>query len=164
MPYCPKCGNNVDETTAFCPKCGNSTRSTTPTQPTQTPAESQPAPESEKQEKQEKPENPTDAKIRVKNEKNQYGFVNYLIGGLILIIVGVFAIIFLTSRFLESGQDVAILLIIIGMIIIIGAIYVHTPAKNISDISLAILKIFFFFRIGKDLATLCYELAYMLLF
>ena len=22
MPYCPKCGNKVEETMAFCPKCG----------------------------------------------------------------------------------------------------------------------------------------------
>jgi uncharacterized membrane protein YvbJ len=129
MPYCPKCGNNVDETMAFCPKCGTALGTTT-TQPTQTPPESQPAPESEKQEKQEKPEIPTASEIQVKNEKNQYGFVYYLIGGLILIIVGVFAIIFLTSRVLESGQDVAILLIIIGLIIIIGAIYVHTPVEK----------------------------------
>ena len=45
MPYCPKCGNNVDETMAFCPKCGTALKDTTP---------SQAAPESEEQEKQEK--------------------------------------------------------------------------------------------------------------
>ena len=126
MPYCPKCGNNVDETMAFCPKCGTAL-GTTPTKSTQTPHENQAAPEGEKQEKH---ENLADYEIQVKNEKNQYGFVNYLIGGLILIIVGVFAIVFLTSRVLESGQDLAILLIIVGLIIIIGAIYVHTPVEK----------------------------------
>ena len=119
MPYCPKCGNNVDETMAFCPKCGTALKDTTP---------SQAAPESEEQEKQEKPENPADS--RNSRKKNQYGFVNYLIGGLILIIVAVFAILYLTSRFLASGQDIAIMLIIIGIIIIIGAIYVHTPVEK----------------------------------
>ena len=118
MPYCPKCGNKVDETMAFCPKCGTALKDATP---------SQAAPESEKQEKQEKHENPANVEIQ---EKNQYGFVSYLIGGLILIIVGVFAILDLTSRFSASGQDVAIMLIIIGIIIIIGAVYVTTPVRK----------------------------------
>jgi uncharacterized membrane protein YvbJ len=115
MPYCPKCGSTVDETMAFCPKCGTALKVTTP---------SQAAPESEEQEKH---ENPANAEIK---EKNQYGFVNFLIGGLILIIVGVFAILVLSSRFIASGQDVAIILIIIGIIIIIGAVYVHTPVEK----------------------------------
>jgi uncharacterized membrane protein YvbJ len=118
MPYCPKCGNKVDETMAFCSNCGTALKRTTP---------SQAAPESEEQEKQEKHENPANVEIQ---DKNQYGFVNFLIGGLILIIVGVFAILDLTSRSLTSGQDVAIMLIIIGIIIIIGAIYVHTPVEK----------------------------------
>ena len=118
MPYCPKCGNNVDETMAFCPKCGTAIKGTTP---------SQAAPESEEQEKQKKHENPSDAEIQ---DKNQYGFVKHLVGGLILIIVGVFAILDLTSHISASGQDVAIVLIIIGMIIIIGALYVTTPVRN----------------------------------
>ncbi|MGA3289104.1 MAG: zinc ribbon domain-containing protein [Candidatus Bathyarchaeia archaeon] len=118
MPYCLKCGNNVDETMAFCPKCGAALKSTTP---------SEVVPESEEQEKQEKHENPADVEIQ---DKNQYGFVRYLIAGLILIIVGVFAILDLTSRISASGQDIAIVLIIIGIIIIIGAIYVTTPVRK----------------------------------
>lgn len=118
MPYCPKCGSNVDETMAFCPKCGTALKVTIP---------SPEAPESEKEEKQEKHENPANVEIQ---EKNQYGFVNFLIGGLVLIIVGVFAILVLSSRFIASGQDVAIMLIVIGIIIIIGAVYVHTPVEK----------------------------------
>ena len=38
MPYCPKCGNNVDETMAFCPKCGTALKSTTPSQAAPEPA------------------------------------------------------------------------------------------------------------------------------
>ena len=128
MPYCPKCGNNIDETMAFCPKCGTALKNATPSQAT---------PESKKQEKQEKHANPANVEIQ---DKNQYGLVNYLIAGLILIIVGIFAILFLTSRFLATGQNIAIMLIIIGIVIIIGAVYVLLQWKNISDISLAILK------------------------
>src|SRR5208282_3645919 len=72
MPYCPKCGSNVDETMTFCPKCGTTLKDTTPS-----PA----APESKEQEKQEKPEKPANAETQ---DKNQYGFVYFLIGGLIL--------------------------------------------------------------------------------
>ncbi len=118
MPYCPKCGNNVEETMIFCPKCGAALKITTPS-----PA----SPQSEEPEKLEKHENQADAEVQ---EKNQYGAVNYLIGGFILIIVGVFAILFLTSPFLESGQGIAELIIVIGIIIIIGAIYVHTPVDK----------------------------------
>jgi uncharacterized membrane protein YvbJ len=118
MPYCPKCGNNVDETMTFCPKCGTALKDKIP---------SQEASNKEKEEMQEKHENPANVEIQ---EKNQYGFVNFLISGLVLIIVAVFAILDLTSRFIASGQDIAIMLIIIGIIIIIGAIYVHTPVEK----------------------------------
>ncbi|MGD0995426.1 MAG: zinc ribbon domain-containing protein [Candidatus Bathyarchaeia archaeon] len=118
MPYCPKCGNKVDETMAFCPNCGTALKRTTP---------SQAPPESEEQEKQEKPENPANVEIQ---EKNQYGFVNFLIGGLIMTVVGAFAILYLTNPVFASGQTLAIMLIIIGIIIIIGAIYVTTPVEK----------------------------------
>ena len=118
MPYCLKCGNKVDETMIFCPNCGTALKATTP---------SQAAPESEEQEKQEKPENPANVEIQ---EKNQYGFVNFLISGLILIVVGAFAILYLSNPVFASGQTLAIMLIIIGIIIIIGAIYVTTPVEK----------------------------------
>jgi len=119
MPFCPKCGNNVDETMDFCPKCGTALKSAT--------IPSQAALESKEQEKQEKHENPADAEVQ---GKNQYGCVTYLIGGLILITVGVFGILYLTSSFLETTQDVTIMLITIGLIIIIGAIYVTAPVEK----------------------------------
>jgi uncharacterized membrane protein YvbJ len=118
MSYCPKCGNNVDETMVFCPKCGTALKSPAPS-PAATP--------NEEPEKKEKYENPATVEIR---DKNQYGVVTYLISGLILIIVGVFAILDLTSSISASGQDVAIMLITIGIIIIIGAIYVSTPVDQ----------------------------------
>ena len=68
MPYCPKCGNNVDETMAFCPKCGTALKDYN--------AKSSSTQEQGTEEKQEKHENPANVEIQ---EKNQYGFVNYLI-------------------------------------------------------------------------------------
>jgi len=124
MPYCPKCGNNVDETMAFCPRCGTALKGTTPSQAAPVALT---ATASLNIQKQEKHENPANAEIQ---DKNQYGAVTYLVAGLILITVGVFAITYLTNRFLASGQTLAIMLIIIGIIIISGAIYVHIPVKN----------------------------------
>jgi uncharacterized membrane protein YvbJ len=118
MPSCPKCGNNIDETMFFCPRCGTALKTAPPIQ-----AE----PESKKTEKQEEHENPPIVEIQ---DKNQYGMVNYLISGTILIILGVFAILFLTSRFLATGENIAIMLVIIGIVIIIGAVYVTTPIEK----------------------------------
>ena len=113
MSYCPKCGNKVDETMVFCPRCGTSLKGTTsldqatPTQPYQ----------------------------YEKAEKNQYSYVGYLIGGLILITIGVFAVLDLTNP-INSSEDLAAMLLIIGVIIIVGAIYIATKsAKTISFIS-----------------------------
>ena len=115
MSYCPKCGNKVDETMVFCPQCGTSLKGAAPNQ---TP----PASVSQRNEKAEK------------HEKSEHGFIGYLMGGLILITIGVFAILDLTYPSLTSGQDLVIMLFIIGIIIIVGAVYValtsrkHVPA------------------------------------
>jgi uncharacterized membrane protein YedE/YeeE len=102
----------------FCPNCGTTLKGTTA---------SQEVTESNEQDKTMKQEILADAEIR---EKNQYGFVRYLIAGLILCIVGISAILDLTGHISASGQDVAFMLIIIGIIIIIGAIYVTTPVRK----------------------------------
>ena len=111
MPYCPKCGNKVDDTMAFCPTCGTALKDATPS-----PA----APICAKEEKQQKHE----------TEKGEYGFVRFLISGLILITIGTFTVLDLTSNGSASGQDFVTMLIIIGVIIIVGAVYVATPARK----------------------------------
>jgi len=121
VPNCPKCGFNADETMDFCPKCGTVLKTSIPAQV---------EPQSQKDEKPENQPSPENLVEQADQEKNRYGIVNYLVGGLILITVGVFAILDLTSRFLTSGQDIALMLIIIGIIIITGAIYVHTPVEK----------------------------------
>ena len=123
MSYCPKCGNKVDETMVFCPRCGASIKGTSPSQPTPS---AQPYPrgneKSEKNNRQEKGQN---------QEKGETGFIGYLIGGLILITLGLFSVLQLTNYFeANSGQSWAIMLLIIGVIIIIGAIYVAITARK----------------------------------
>jgi predicted lipid-binding transport protein (Tim44 family) len=122
MSYCPKCGNKVDETMAFCPRCGASLKGT----PTAQTAPSQPY----RQEKAEKNEKHEKNQQTEKQEKTEQGFIGYLIGGLILITLGVFALLQLSGNYFSSGQGLAIMLLIIGIIVIIGAIYVALTARK----------------------------------
>ena len=122
MSYCPKCGNEINETMAFCPRCGTKlkgspTDQTNPSQPNTL----------EKDEKEEKNQLPEKSE---KQEKTEHGFIGYLIGGLVLITIGVFALLELSGNFRSSGQGFAIMLLIIGIIVIIGAIYIALTSRK----------------------------------
>ena len=126
MSYCPKCGNKIDEMMAFCPRCGASLKADPSNQPT--PAQQYRRDEkSEKNEKQEKQERPEKGE---KQEKGEQGFIGYLIGGLILITLGLFSVLQISDYFKDPGQSWAIMLLIIGVIIIVGAIYVAMGARK----------------------------------
>ncbi len=122
MSYCPKCGNKVDETMVFCPHCGTALKGTaTPNQvPPTRPYHY------EKNERSETREHPEKGE---KQEKNEHGFIGFLMGGLILMTVGVFALLDLTNP-LNSSQDLAAMLLVIGVIIIVGAIFIATRARK----------------------------------
>ena len=107
MPYCPKCGTEVREEMAFCPKCGAPLKGP--------PAGYRPekAEKSEKEEKREKTE---------KYEKREFGVIGPLIGGLILIFLGLMFYLELTG-FARREILWAFFFVIIGIIIIIGAVY-----------------------------------------
>lgn len=132
MSYCPKCGNKIDETMVFCPRCGASLKGAPP------PSQAAPVPpppyrrrdeKSEKGEKQEKKEKDEEPEKREKNEKGEHSFVGFLIGGLILITLGLFSLLRFTG-FYTSGESWAVMLLIIGVIIIIGAVYVALIARR----------------------------------
>ncbi len=104
----------------FCPRCGASLKGVPPpAQPYRRRDE-----KGEKNEKQEKNED------REKQEKGERGFVGYLIGGLILIAFGLFSVLQLSNALPDSGQNWAIMLLIIGVIIIVGAVYVALTARK----------------------------------
>ena len=130
MSYCPKCGNKVDETMVFCPRCGASLKGT----PAGQPVSVQPYRRNEKTEKNEKQEKQTNRdqpEKGEKQEKGETGFIGFLIGGLILITFGLFSVLQLSGYFVtDSGQSWAIMLLIIGVIIIIGAIYIALIARK----------------------------------
>ena len=129
MSYCPNCGNKIDETMIFCPRCGTSLKAVPQAQPP--PAPNQPYrrrdEKSEKNEKNEKQEHPEKGE---KQEKGEAGFIGYLIGGLILITFGLFSVLQISGYFSDSGQVWPIMLLIIGIIIIIGAVYVAFIARK----------------------------------
>ncbi len=133
MSYCPKCGNKVDETMVFCPRCGASLKAAPSGQPTPPPAQpygrrNEKSEKNEKQEKQEKNQRPERGE---KQEKGETGFIGYLIGGLILITLGLFSVLQISGYFtVDSGQSWAVMLLIIGIIIIIGAVYVALVARK----------------------------------
>jgi hypothetical protein len=129
MPYCPKCGNEVDETIAFCPRCEISLKGAAlPDQISPAQAfQDEKIENIEEEENQEKNEHPEKGE---KQEKNEYGFVGYLMGGLILVTIGIFALLDLTNPSINSGQDLAAMLLIIGIIIIIGGVYIATTMRK----------------------------------
>jgi cation transport ATPase len=112
----------------FCPHCGASLKGVpsgqaAPVQPYRKKDEK--AEKNEKNEKQEKNDN------QEKQEKGERGFIGYLIGGLILITIGLFSVIQISNpNLVGSGQSWALMLLIIGLIIIAGAIYVALIARK----------------------------------
>lgn len=129
MPYCPKCGNQVDENMIFCPRCGASLK----VEPSARASASYPQyrrkdEKSEKQEKDEKNEK-NEKNEPEKYEKGKYGFIGWLIGGLILIIIGVFSILNIYYVF-DSRVGWSLFLLTIGIIILVGAIYIAAQARK----------------------------------
>jgi len=109
----------------FCPNCGTQLKGAAPSQPP-------PALPNKEQAKYERPEKAG------RKEKTEYDFVYFLAGGSILITVAVFADLELTNPALMSGQYLAIMLVIIGVIIVLAAVYAafsgrkNLPSKLLS--------------------------------
>jgi uncharacterized membrane protein YvbJ len=122
MSYCPKCGNKVDESMTFCPRCGASLKMQTPPRP------SQPVYRDEKSEKGEKREK-NEPEKREKHEKGEFGFVGWLIGGIIIIIIGITAYLRAVGYLTEPVEGAAILLVI-GVAIICIAVWFSTRARK----------------------------------
>jgi len=114
MQYCLKCGSKIDDTMTFCPNCGTQLKGAAPSQAPPT------EPNKGQEKADEKRERPDSAG---KKEKGEHDFVYFLASGLILITVAVFAIFELTNPALMSGQYIAIMLVIIGLIVVLAAVY-----------------------------------------
>jgi len=114
MPYCPKCGKEVIESTNFCPNCGaDMRRERPPTRPARI----------EKREKEEKSEK------KEKAEKEEVSPAAPLIGGIILIFVGL--TFYLSAAGLVALRDLwPYFLLLLGIVIVIAAIYAGVTASK----------------------------------
>jgi len=137
---CPKCGTKVREDMTFCPNCGAALKAAPPpaaaAPPTPPPAaprgeKAEKGEKGEKREKREKEEREEREKKEKgeKYEKREYGFIGPLVGGLILIFLGLMIYVALTTP-VGWGIIGAFFVIIIGIIILAGAIYAATMATR----------------------------------
>jgi len=117
MPYCHKCGSEVNEKMAFCSQCGATLKAGEPRPPE--PYRSEKAEKQEKQEKHEKEEKMEKGEPQEKHEKQQFGVLGPLIGGFILIVVG-FMFYLAVSGAINVRSIFSFFLIIIGGIVILG--------------------------------------------
>jgi uncharacterized membrane protein YvbJ len=123
MVYCPKCGTEVEEQMTFCPRCGASLKEEAPVRVVHRDEKAEKSEKNEKQEKQgsEKGE---------KHEKREFAFVSWLIGGLILMVVGALAFLNVYYHFVNTALGWALLLLAIGVIIIVAALYFVMSARK----------------------------------
>lgn len=138
MSNCPNCGAKVREEMNFCPKCGTTLKAAAQPQPPAQPVAPAPAPapyRAEKQEKREKEEKGEKEEKHEKEareqryEKGETSFIGPLIGGIILVFAGfIFYLVVTGSLRWESVG--ALFFIVVGIVIIVGAIYAATMAMR----------------------------------
>jgi len=138
MAECEKCGTKVKEDMSFCPNCGaplkkadtSAPQSSAPPQPP-TP-QPQPYYRYEKQEKREKQEKQEKGEKREKHEKGEYGWIGPFVAGIALIFIGLISYFEVTGILTQTTQQIlwAFFIIMIGLLLIFGAIYAMTTARR----------------------------------
>ncbi len=146
MPNCPKCGRKVREEMNFCPNCGvplmamqlpqpppeaPPSAPLTPTAPSEpsAPYKGEKSEKREKQEKEEREEKHEKMEREERYEKREYGYMGPLFGGLFLIFIGLVLYLTVTASIRLEAVG-AILFVIIGIIIIAGAVYAAVMAAR----------------------------------
>jgi F0F1-type ATP synthase assembly protein I len=130
MPYCHKCGSEVNESMAFCSECGTPIKAAAPRPPM--PPEyhkNEKSEKNEKQEKQEKEEKMEKGEQHEKYEKHEYSILAPLVGGVILILFG-FLSYLAVSGFIDVSSIWPFILIAIGVIVILGVAAGAVMAKG----------------------------------
>ncbi len=127
MSYCPKCGTKVDPNMTFCPNCGASLKTETAGQPGPT-TTYPPYYRYRHHEKDEK----HNEKGQEKYEKGGSG-VGYLIGGIVVVVIGLLAFINATTTFfhgISGAESSAIFLVLIGVLVVCAGIYYSTRSRR----------------------------------
>jgi uncharacterized membrane protein YeaQ/YmgE (transglycosylase-associated protein family) len=123
MPYCAKCGNKVEENMTFCSRCGAPLKAESPAQPA-------PAPVPQKSEKNEKGEKQEKQEKGEKHEKSGGGFIGFLIAGLVLAFLGIIAYYDVTTGLPNSELLGPAILLVIGIALVVVAIYYVMKARS----------------------------------
>lgn len=115
LPYCPKCGSEVDESMVFCPKCGASLKA----------EKAAGWREQRRQWREQQKKARYERRQAEWHEKHEHAFIGPLIGGLVLIVLGfLFYLAATTSLNLQVVE--AVFWIMIGLIILAVAIYAYS--------------------------------------
>lgn len=115
----------------FCLRCGAPLKETYTNQHEQPPPAQEPYQLNESTEENENNEKHEKQKNHEKQEKSEKGFIGYLIGGLILIIIGLFSVMQISNpSIVNAGQNWALMLLLVGIIIIISAVYMVVIARR----------------------------------
>ena len=107
----------------FCPKCGASLKMETRATPTYPPQTYRRNEKNEKQEKNQQNEK------REKQEKGEYSFIGWLIGGVVVIVIGIFAFTNALGYITSAVQN-ATVFVVIGIILVIVAIWMSMRARR----------------------------------
>jgi hypothetical protein len=128
MPECKKCGAKVKEDMSFCPNCGAPLREAAAVAP----QPSAPAPPPTTHVRHEKEEKSEKGEKREKHEKGEFGWIGPFIGGIVLIIIGLVSYFEVTGILSPVTQQMlwAVFIVIVGIILIFGAIYAMTTARR----------------------------------
>jgi len=128
MPECKKCGAKVKEDMSFCPNCGASLREAAAA----VPQPSAPAPPPTTHVRYEKEEKREKGEKREKHEKGEYGWIGPFIGGIVLIIIGLASYLEVTGILSPVTRQMlwAVFIVIVGILLIFGAIYAMTTARR----------------------------------
>ena len=93
----------------------------------------------EKNEKGEKHEKNQPNEKGEKHEKGEFGFIGWLIGGIIIIVIGIFAYARAVG-FITSPVENAIVLLVIGIAIILVAVWLSTNGSKTKPCSPSLEK------------------------
>lgn len=132
MPQCEKCGAKVKEDMSFCPNCGAPLKEAAAAAPQPSAPAQAPAPKPATHVRYEKEEKREKGEKREKHEKGEYGWIGPFVGGIVLIIIGLVSYFQVTGILSPVTQQIlwAIFIVIVGLLLIFGAIYAMTTARR----------------------------------
>jgi uncharacterized membrane protein YvbJ len=118
MPYCPKCGAEIEEDAAFCPKCGAALKSAEVGDWRQEMRQRRREWREQRRQGREEGRATKTGEKYEKREKHEHPFIGAFIAGSILILLGIFAF-FAATATLSSELAFAYFLIMVGVIIVV---------------------------------------------